>query len=112
MGTPACLRIEEDHMEINPASSIQSVARASTPPVAAPTTQTPRYQAAFDHATALDRELAEAPDVRTDLVEKAESLTSLSSYPPPEILVRVARLLAINMAPEVLLDSPGAEPAM
>ena len=87
-------------MEINPTLNIQSVIRAAVPAAGPPVNSASRDQVAFEHSVALNRGLEETPDVRADAVERAKSLISQSSYPPLEILDRVARLLAINLAPE------------
>ena len=92
-------------MDVNPTSN--------TPAVASPALKTPvrapegaRDEAQFDRADALNRQLAQTPEVRADLVEEARKQVSLAAYPPPKALDRIAHLLAMKLAPE---QTSGAE---
>ena len=54
----------------------------------------------FDGAAALDRALADTPDLRADRVERARELIRDVSYPPEETIQRIASLLATNLGKE------------
>jgi hypothetical protein len=41
--------------------------------------------------------LAATPDSRADVVIRAENLVASSSYPPTEVIKRIANLLAANL---------------
>lgn len=56
--------------------------------------------AQFDRAAALNRALADTPDVRPSEVERARDLIGDVSYPPPETIKRIASLLALNLKAE------------
>ena len=51
-------------------------------------------------AAALDRALADTPDLRADRVERARELIRDVSYPPEETIQRIASLLATNLGKE------------
>lgn len=56
--------------------------------------------AQFDHAAALNRALADTPDLRAGEVERARELIGDVSYPPAETIKRIASLLATNLGDE------------
>lgn len=56
--------------------------------------------AQFDRTTALNRALADTPDLRPAEVERARDLIGDVSYPPPETIKRIASLLATNLSDE------------
>lgn len=56
--------------------------------------------AQFDRAAALNRALADTPDLRANEVERARELIGDVSYPPAETIQRIASLLATNLGDE------------
>ncbi len=44
--------------------------------------------------------LTRVPDVREEKVARAKRLVENFNYPPPENIIRIAHLLAINLNPE------------
>lgn len=48
----------------------------------------------FTKSTELEATLRQLPDVRQEMVERASKLVESSSYPPPEMIRRLARLFA------------------
>ena len=64
----------------------------------------------FGEAEALRTALEKTPDVRPEAVARGKELVSLSSYPPPETLDRLARLLALELSTESRMGA-GAKPA-
>ena len=85
-------------MEINPNRSVNPV----TPP-AGPTKSKAVNSAAtdadasFEQSSGLSAALAAAPDSRDEVVIRAENLVASSSYPPTEVIKRIANLLAANL---------------
>jgi len=53
--------------------------------------------ASFEQSASLDSALAATPDSRADVIARAEKLVSSPSYPPPEVIQRIANLLASNL---------------
>jgi hypothetical protein len=60
----------------------------------------PTDGASFDRSEALNRSLSEAPDVRSEVVERARRLIEDTSYPPPEAINKIADLLAMKLSQE------------
>ncbi len=56
--------------------------------------------AQFDQAAALNRALADTPDLRPGEVERARALIGDVTYPPRETIQRIASLLALNVPDE------------
>lgn len=56
--------------------------------------------AAFERSAALNRSLADLPDVRRQVVERARRLIEDTSYPPQEAINKIADLLAMTLAQE------------
>lgn len=54
--------------------------------------------ASFDGADELNASLAAVPDVRAEAITRAQNLVAQASYPPPEVIKRIANLLAANLA--------------
>lgn len=54
--------------------------------------------ASFEGSNELNAALAAEPDVRAEAVTRAQNLIAQSSYPPPEVIKRIASLLAANIA--------------
>jgi hypothetical protein len=85
-------------MEINPNRNVDpvkpagSVAKAK----AAAAAQTDA-EVSFEQSDYLASALAATPDAREDVVIRAENLVASSSYPPAEVIKRIANLLAANL---------------
>lgn len=83
-------------MEIKLNTSIDSVPRVASPPRTARAAQTPQLDG-FASSHALETRLAETPDARPEVVEKARVLISDPAYPPNEAIRKIATLLAMEM---------------
>jgi hypothetical protein len=68
----------------------QPVARHAAAPAAS-------SQESLPAATALQNQLNDLPVVRQEMVDRANSLASATSYPPVELLNRIATLLAVHL---------------
>jgi hypothetical protein len=83
-------------MQVNLNLSTASITRAETgkapsaPPKAGGETE-------FMATAALGDALAQIPDVRTAEVARARQLVDTRIYPPPELIRRIARLVAQNL---------------
>jgi hypothetical protein len=55
---------------------------------------------AFERSAALNRSLANTPEVRPQVVERARRLIEDTSYPPQEAINKIASLLAMTLAEE------------
>ena len=85
-------------MEINPNRSVNPVTPAGTPEKARAVTSAPAESAAsFEQSAYLRAALTAAPDARAEVVIRAENLVASSSYPPTEVIKRIANLLAANL---------------
>ena len=83
-------------MEINPNRNVDPALPAGAP-------FKTRAQAAasndtsFESSDSLNAALKAVPNSRADVVSRAEDLVSESAYPPPEVINRIANLLAANL---------------
>jgi hypothetical protein len=83
-------------MEINPNRNVDPALPAGAP-------SKTRVQAAgssdisFEGSDSLNAALKSFPNSRADVVSRAEDLVSQSAYPPPEVINRIANLLAANL---------------
>jgi hypothetical protein len=85
-------------MEINPNRHVDPALPVGAPFKAKPTAPATRdARASFEQSAGLDSALKAAPDTRAEVVSRAETLVSSSSYPPPEVIKRIANLLAANL---------------
>jgi hypothetical protein len=85
-------------MEINPNRSVDRV----TPNVGpkkfnSVNSATSSSDASFEQSSELRAALTAAPDSREAVVIRAENLVASSSYPPAEVIKRIATLLAANL---------------
>ena len=88
-------------MEINPNRHLDQAIPVGAPVKAkssAPVTDD--ANASFQQSAGLDSSLKATPDSRPEMVSRAEDLVSSSAYPPPEVIKRIANLLAANMLEE------------
>lgn len=51
----------------------------------------------FEQSAGLTSALESAPNSRADVIARAEKLINDPSYPPPEMIRRIANLLAANL---------------
>jgi hypothetical protein len=72
-----------------------SVRGLESPPVAREP-KGPSDQAVFNSAAALDRALAEVPEVRAENVQRAKDLFTSVQYPPVQMISRISRLVAVQ----------------
>lgn len=85
-------------MEINPNRSVNPVTPAGAPAKAQAVTPAPaESDASFEQSTYLRSALDAAPDARAEVIIRAENLVASSSYPPAEVIKRIANLLAANL---------------
>ena len=85
-------------MEINPNRSVNPVTPAAEPAKAKAVTPAPvEGDASFEQSAYLRTALTAAPDTRAEVVIRAENLVASSSYPPTEVIKRIANLLAANL---------------
>jgi hypothetical protein len=88
-------------MEINPNRHVDPPTPVGAPFKAKPTAPaTGDADASFEQSAGLDSALRAAPDTRSEVVSRAEDLVSSSAYPPPEVIKRIANLLAANLIEE------------
>jgi hypothetical protein len=86
-------------MEINPNRNVNPALPAGVP--VKPRTVTGNSDASsFEQSSTLNIALQSTPDVRPEVVSRAEDLVSSSSYPPREVIQRIANLLAANLITE------------
>src|SRR5687767_4865942 len=83
-------------MEINPNRNVTPLdplapsATARATGASAPV----RSDASFEQSNWLSSALAAVSDTRSDVVGRAERLVASAAYPPPEVINRIANLLA------------------
>ena len=84
-------------MEINPNRSVNPVTPAGAPAKAKAVTPAPAEAASFEQSAYVRAALDAAPDTRAEVIIRAENLVASSSYPPTEVIKRIANLLAANL---------------
>ena len=85
-------------MEINPNRSVNPVTPAGEPAKAKAVTPAPAdADASFEQSASVRAALTAAPDTRAEVVIRAENLIASSSYPPSEVIKRIANLLAASL---------------
>lgn len=84
-------------MEVN--ANIRTGGVGGPTPAARPTpaASTASDSSSFTSTAAIEKALASLPDVRSEAVERARTLTSNVSYPPLETIRKISKLLAINI---------------
>ena len=87
------------HMEINPNRGVNSVnplagvSKARATGASAPV----NGEASFEQTNWLSSALGATPDTRAEVIIRAENLVASASYPPAEVIKRIANLLAANL---------------
>jgi hypothetical protein len=86
-------------MEIKLNTNIDSVARANNltfkPKDVAPAGD----EVSFVHSDALNKALADTPNVRPEAVRRGHALIGTVPYPPAETVAKIADLLALSFDP-------------
>lgn len=85
-------------MEVNFNPKPVQVAPGRSAPPRANRCDTPS-EPALSASRSLESRLEEVPEVRPEAVEKGKALVSSTSYPPPELVGRISRLLALALSP-------------
>jgi hypothetical protein len=83
-------------MEINPNRKLDPVTLAYSPSKAKQASAADG-ETSFEQSSGLNAALSATPDSRADVVARAERLVADPSYPPPQVIERIANLLAANM---------------
>lgn len=78
---------------VNPVNPIVSASRAKATGASVPVDG----DASFEQSNWLSSALAAVSDTRADVVARAERLVASAAYPPPEVINRIAHLLAANL---------------
>jgi hypothetical protein len=86
-------------MEINPNRSVDAAAATAGPAKSrgAAARVESDEDTCFQSSNSLNSALEATPDSRSEVVSRAENLVASSSYPPPELIQRIANLLAANL---------------
>jgi hypothetical protein len=82
-------------MEINPNRNVDPLLPAAASSKARPAAA--RFDVAFEESAGLNAALAAMPDTRSDVVARAKQLVSQASYPPSDMIQRIANLLAASV---------------
>ena len=85
-------------MHVNPNNFVGQIARTDVKPQTPPESKAVLDRADFNRAADLNRSLQDLPDVRSEEVDRAKRLVEDANYPPPYAMLRIARLLAINLS--------------
>ena len=83
-------------MQIDPNTNPAPLGKTGAARRAAPAPKT-EDQTHFLASDSVNRLLAETPDVRAAEVARANVLVDTATYPPPELIKRLARLLAQDL---------------
>lgn len=83
-------------MQINPSHHQDPVGQTEMIRRNAATPRPAADAASFDRSAALNRSLAEVPDTRPEVVERAKQLIADVKYPPIEAISKIADLLAMH----------------
>jgi hypothetical protein len=84
-------------MQVNLNNFVGQIARTDVKPKTPPESKAVLDRADFNSAADLNRSLQNLPDVRVEEVDRASKLVQDVNYPPPYAMLRIARLLAINL---------------
>lgn len=87
-------------MQVNPNNNTGPVPRLYGKPLAAKPGAHRSDSAQFEAAAALDRALADTPDVRASEVERARDLIADQNYPSAATMKRLGALLARHLGNE------------
>jgi len=87
-------------MHVNPNNFVGQIAGTDVKPQTSPESKAVLDRADFNSAANLNRSLQNLPDVRAEEVDRASKLVQDVNYPPPYAMLRIARLLAINLGPD------------
>jgi hypothetical protein len=85
-------------MQLQPLSSASVQLSSNQPSGARQARTTTSDSAQFAAAESVDKALDAAPDVRPEVVERAQKLVSSAKYPPPELINGIAHLIADNLS--------------
>ena len=83
-------------MEINPNRNVDPALPVGGP-VRAKGAARLAGEPSFEQSAGLDTALAAVPDTRAEVIARAEKLVSSPNYPPPEMIRRIATLLAASL---------------
>ena len=84
-------------MQVNPTQNTGRLAGITAPPPARSMPSEARAEASFAQTDSLRRALQATPDVREQAVVRGKALVDAGPYPPPEMLKRIAHLLAMHL---------------
>ncbi|HEX3624951.1 MAG TPA: hypothetical protein VH280_05920 [Verrucomicrobiae bacterium] len=84
-------------MEVEFNAGLTGNTPVSQPPVRREPAQSAVSAMSFDHTQALEETLKETPTVRPEAVNRAAALLADPSYPPDDLMDRVANTLAKNI---------------
>jgi hypothetical protein len=93
-------------MHVNPSHHSDPVGQTELVRRSAATPRPVADDTSFERSAALNRSLADTPEVRSEVVERARRLIEDSSYPPPEAINKIADLLAMKLAEDT---NPGEQ---
>ena len=85
------------HMEINPNRSVNPVNSIVSASRGGATGASAVKDASFEQSNWLSSALAAVSDTRAEVMARAERLVASAAYPPPEVINRIANLLAANL---------------
>ena len=85
-------------MHVNPNNFVGQIARTDVKPQTPHESKALLDRADFNRAADLNRSLQDLPEVRSEEIERAKRLVEDANYPPPYAMLRIARLLAINLS--------------
>jgi hypothetical protein len=87
-------------MQVNPSQHSDPVGQTGLVRRSTVTPTPPGDGATFDHSAALNQSLANTPEVRQAVVERARRLIEDTNYPPAVAINKIADLLAMKLAQE------------
>lgn len=85
-------------MQIDPSKPISAV-EGPARQTAAKVAPRPADSASFARSEKLQEAYDKVPDVRAEKIARGKEIMNDKTYPPPEALMRLSRLLAIEFAP-------------
>ena len=84
-------------MEINLNPNVNKIVPPPPGSARAREVKTARDGAAFEHTATLNQAMSSTPAVRREKVELGKQLVASINYPPPEMINRIANLLAMKI---------------
>ena len=84
-------------MEVKLNTEITSIPRTHDVAAKPGTPPAPGQDVSFDNSQALNQQLAQTPDVRSEAVKRSREMVASGHYPPDYVIETLSKLLALKL---------------